>query len=54
MKPREEAKKLLFEYIEFFYNAGRMHSTLGYCTPDEFEWKCGGKICACFLSSINI
>ncbi|WP_267965683.1 IS3 family transposase [Priestia flexa] len=36
-KTREEAKKSLFEYIEFFYNSKRIHSTLGYCTPNEFE-----------------
>lgn len=36
-KTREEAKKSLFEYIEFFYNSKRIHSTLGYNTPNEFE-----------------
>jgi putative transposase len=36
-KTREEAKKSLFEYIEFFYNSKRIHSTLGYFTPNEFE-----------------
>jgi putative transposase len=36
-KTREEAKKSLFEYIEFFYNSKRIHSTLGYYTPNEFE-----------------
>jgi len=34
---REEAKKALFEYIECFYNAKRIHSTLQYHTPNEFE-----------------
>ncbi len=34
---REDAKKSLFEYIEFFYNSKRIHSTLGYHTPNEFE-----------------
>ncbi|MGN7300765.1 IS3 family transposase, partial [Ferdinandcohnia sp. SAFN-114] len=34
---REEAKKSLFEYIEFFYNSKRIHSTLDYFTPNEFE-----------------
>lgn len=34
---REEAKKSLFEYVEFFYNSKRIHSTLGYHTPNEFE-----------------
>ncbi|WP_339164443.1 IS3 family transposase [Siminovitchia sp. FSL W7-1587] len=36
-KTREEARKSLFEYIEFFYNSKRIHSTLGYYTPNEFE-----------------
>jgi putative transposase len=36
-KTREEAKQSLFEYIEFFYNSKRIHSTLGYRTPNEFE-----------------
>ncbi|MDP4086611.1 MAG: IS3 family transposase, partial [Bacillota bacterium] len=36
-KTREEAKKSLFEYIEFFYNSKRIHSTLGYYSPNEFE-----------------
>jgi len=39
---REEAKKALFEYIEFFYNSKRIHSTLGYYTPNEFERKYSG------------
>lgn len=34
---RLEARKSLFEYIEFFYNAKRIHSTIGYHTPNEFE-----------------
>lgn len=34
---REEAKSDIFNYIELFYNTKRLHSTLGYCTPVEFE-----------------
>ena len=34
---REEAKKMLFDYIEIYYNRQRIHSTLGYKTPVEFE-----------------
>ena len=34
---REEAKKSVFEYIEIFYNRQRLHSSLGYKTPEEFE-----------------
>jgi putative transposase len=36
-KTRSEAKKSLFEYIEFFYNSRRIHSTLDYHTPNEYE-----------------
>jgi putative transposase len=36
-KTRLEARKSLFEYIEFFYNSKRIHSTLDYYTPNEFE-----------------
>lgn len=32
-----EAKALLFDYIEVFYNQKRRHSTLGYVSPAEFE-----------------
>lgn len=36
-KIREEAQVSIFEYIEVFYNRQRMHSTLGYVSPEEFE-----------------
>ncbi|WP_299095806.1 IS3 family transposase, partial [uncultured Metabacillus sp.] len=36
-KTRKEARESLFEYIEFFYNSKRIHSTLNYLTPNEFE-----------------
>jgi putative transposase len=36
-KTREEAKRSIFEYIEIFYNRGRIHSTIGYLSPVEFE-----------------
>ena len=36
-KTREEAKQSLFEFIEVFYNRRRLHSTLGYRSPAEFE-----------------
>lgn len=36
---REQAKQSIFEYIEIFYNRQRLHSTLGYLTPNEFEDK---------------
>jgi putative transposase len=34
---REEARRSLFEYIEVFYNRQRLHSTLGYLSPVQYE-----------------
>lgn len=34
---RAEAKQRLFEYIEVFYNRQRLHSTLDYCSPVDYE-----------------
>jgi transposase InsO family protein len=34
---REEARRSLFEYIEVFYNRQRLHSTLGYRSPADYE-----------------
>jgi transposase InsO family protein len=36
---REEARASLFEYIEVFYNRQRLHSTLGYRSPVEYEMR---------------
>ena len=36
-KTREEARAELFEYIEVFYNRKRLHSTLGYMSPAQYE-----------------
>lgn len=33
----EQAKASIFEWIEAFYNRTRIHSSLGYCSPAEFE-----------------
>ena len=34
---RGQARRDIFEYIEIFYNRERLHSTLGYCSPEEYE-----------------
>ena len=36
-KTREEAKNVIFEYIEVFYNRIRAHSTNNYLSPVEYE-----------------
>jgi transposase InsO family protein len=33
----QEARRSLFEYIEVFYNRKRLHSSLGYVSPETFE-----------------
>lgn len=34
---REQARQSIFEYIEVFYNRNRLHSSLGYQSPEAFE-----------------
>ena len=34
---REEAKQIIFDYIEVFYNRQRLHSTLNYQSPVDYE-----------------
>lgn len=34
---REDAYNAIFEYIEGFYNPIRIHSSIGYLSPDDFE-----------------
>jgi putative transposase len=36
-RTREEARSVLFAYLEGFYNRRRRHSALGYLSPEEFE-----------------
>jgi putative transposase len=34
---REAARSAIFEYLEAFYNRRRLHSSLGYFSPESFE-----------------
>ena len=34
---RGAVRRAIFEFIEVFYNRQRLHSTLGYCSPAEYE-----------------
>ncbi|SFM49256.1 Transposase InsO and inactivated derivatives [Paenibacillus sp. 1_12] len=36
-KTRAEAKKQIFEYLACFYNGKRIHSSIGYFTPNQYE-----------------
>ena len=42
-KTFEEAKRVIFEFIESWYNRRRIHSAINYRTPEEIEkqavWK---------------
>lgn len=33
----EDAYRVIYDYIEGFYNSQRIHSSIGYLTPNEFE-----------------
>jgi putative transposase len=34
---RDHARTALFSYIELFYNRQRVHATLGYQSPEQYE-----------------
>ena len=38
-KTREEARAAIFEFIEVWYNRQRLHSSLDYMTPEQYEAK---------------
>lgn len=33
----EAARSAIFEYLEVFYNRKRLHSSLGYMSPESYE-----------------
>jgi putative transposase len=37
-RSRQEAKLKIFEYIEMFYTTTRLHSSIGYLSPNEFGY----------------
>jgi putative transposase len=37
LKTRAEARQVIFEYLEVFYNRQRKHSSLGYVSPANYE-----------------
>ena len=36
-RTRDEARTDIFRYIEMFYNRKRLHSGIGYKTPESYE-----------------
>ena len=34
---RDEPRSAIFDYIEVFYNRRRLHQTLNYVAPEEYE-----------------
>jgi transposase InsO family protein len=36
-KTKHQAHLMIFDYIETFYNTRRLHSSLGYVSPNQFE-----------------
>ncbi len=43
---KEQAALMIFEYIEIWYNRKRLHSALGYMSPQDFERKLNKQIIA--------
>jgi transposase InsO family protein len=40
-KTRDKARTAIFEYIEVFYNRQRLHQSLDYVSPVDYERKAG-------------
>lgn len=47
-----DVKRAVFEYIEGFYNTKRIHSALGYLSPEQYEFRYYNKIPLLPLSNI--
>ncbi len=43
---RADARPRIFEFIEAFYNPSRLHSSLGYLSPVQFERQAATAIAA--------
>lgn len=43
---RADARRRIFEFIEAFYNPSRLHSSLGYLSPVQFEKQAAAAIAA--------
>jgi transposase InsO family protein len=41
---KEQARLEIFEYLEVYYNRKRLHSSLDYRTPNEFEAQEGAPV----------
>ena len=41
-RTRDEAKRMIFEDVEMYYNRKRAHSTLGFLSPVDYERWAGG------------
>jgi transposase InsO family protein len=42
-RTRDEARRDIFEFIEVFYNRERLHSSLGYMSPADYEKQIAAK-----------
>jgi putative transposase len=51
-KNKQEARLAIFDYIEIFYNRQRLHSSLGYRSPVEYERKLMAENTAPYVSDL--
>ena len=50
---RQEARTALFDYVETFYNPIRLHSTLGYLSPVEYERMKEEEKASCLIKRVH-